>query len=77
MYYIISNIPQVERELQQRKLDKEYAGILGYHVFTQAAIELVLGKEDKHVQDHLVSSSVGKLLEGSAPQNLQRALAAS
>ena len=49
---------QVEKELQHKGLDKEYAGIMGYSDFTRAALELVLGKEDKHVQEHLVRTGI-------------------
>lgn len=51
-------VVQVEKELQQKELDKEYAGILGYSTFTNAALELVLGKDDQHVKEHTVHGIV-------------------
>ena len=41
--------------LLQQELDKEYAGILGYSSFTKAALELVLGKDNHHLQQNTVS----------------------
>ena len=46
---------QVEQELQDKQLDKEYAGIMGYPAFHKAATEFALTKDSSYVKENMVS----------------------
>ena len=47
----------MERELVDKQLDKEYAGIMGNLKFRNVATELVLGAESRIVKDGLVGGA--------------------
>ena len=48
---------QVEKQLAAKDLDKEYAGIMGFESFRNAAAALAFGKDDENLKNKLVSIS--------------------
>lgn len=48
---------QVEKQLADKDLDKEYAGIMGFESFRNAAAALAFGKDDENLKNKLVSIS--------------------
>ena len=49
--------PQVEERLAAKELDKEYAGIMGFESFRNAAATLAFGEDDENLKNKLVSIS--------------------
>ena len=49
--------PQVEEQLAAKELDKEYAGIMGFESFRNAAAALAFGEDDENLKNKLVSMS--------------------
>lgn len=49
--------PQVEEQLAAKELDKEYAGIMGFESFRNAAAALAFGEDDENLKNKLVSIS--------------------
>ena len=45
---------KTERMLQEKDLDKEYAGIMGYETFRKAAAKLAFGPEGDFIEKGLV-----------------------
>ena len=53
MYHQYYLFYQVEKALSERKLDKEYAGIMGYDSFRQEAYKLALGTDDNFTSNQV------------------------